>query len=195
MVKIIISLAILLLLISCGCNELTFDKNETFWTDVYEKGDILIFEGSNKESGQKLYDTIFITEKNVTMPTGDCNLLVSKYDKEFHLIKYKYKHGDVLSEEGYFIQHQKEKEGKSSLPILRLYDLEYNQNRLKDTTIMLKTGKKLSDCYTFHKKNSYQGWSHFNITSFVWSKEKGLVMYIGNSGEVYELVIKSKKHR
>jgi hypothetical protein len=60
LIKISIYLFALEFILSCGCKELYFDKNETFWTDVYNKGDITIFQ-SNQNPLYK--DTIFILEK------------------------------------------------------------------------------------------------------------------------------------
>lgn len=178
---------------SC-CIELKFDKDETYWTDTYEKGDIIVFKSDSLEKNKKTNrtDTIFILNKTHNIPTGDCNLMVSNYDVEGCVIDYNYKHDTILSEPNLFVQHFKEKEGES-LPILRVYDMEFSGKSVKDTTVMLKIGKKLNDCYTFHSRDGYKGWSNFKLKKFVWSREIGLVMFIGENGEKFEFLKKIRK--
>ena len=168
---------------SCFCKKLNFEKNETFWTDVYNIGDVLILQ-SNKDPLRK--DSIFIINKKVFTPTGDCNAMVTQYDPEGCVIDYKYKHSGKESDSDYFVQHFKDNDGPS-LPILRVYGTEFSGRKLKDTIIINKQFGKLNDCFTFHSYNSYNGWSEFKLKTFVWSKKFGLVMLEGTNGEKYEL--------
>ena len=176
-------LSLLFILNSCTCKVLEFEDNETFWTDVYEKGDKLIFQ-SSKDTISK--DTITILDKEITIPSGDCNPMVSLNDPEAFVVNYNYNHNGKKSDSDYFIQHVKEEDGPS-LPILRVYGTEFSGNQLKDTTIITKKYGKLNDCYTFSRKGAYNGWSEFKIKTFVWSKKLGLVVFVGLNKEKYEL--------
>lgn len=190
--KIVLIFIVSICSYSC-CTELWFDKEETFWTDVYEKGDIIVFKSSPLSDNDKVVvktDTIFILNKTESKPTGDCNTMVSKFDVEGCVIDYSYKHDSVLSEPDLFVQHFKEEKG-ASLPVLRVYDMEFSGKRLKDTTIVLNTtGTKLNDCFTFSSRNGYKGWSTFKLKSFVWSKKMGLVQFVGEDGQKFEFVEK-----
>lgn len=187
-------LALLLSLYSCfnsQCINLFFEQDETYWTDVYSKGDTIIFSSDLKKGLINSYDTIFIIDKRVTKPKGDCNPVeVSNYDSESCIIDYAYKHDTILSNSDYLIQHVKEKSGPS-IPVIRVYGLEYNKEILKDTIITLSTtGIKLNDCYVFHERDCYNGYPQYKIKTFVWSKTQGLVMFIGENGEKYEFLKK-----
>ena len=175
---------------SCFCKKLNFDNDETFWTDVYDTGDTLIFQ-SNDNITKK--DTIIILAKKVFTPTGDCNAMVSQYDPEGCVIDYKYKHEGKESDFDYFVQHFKHPDGLS-LPVLRVYGTEFSGlEALEDTTIITKRYGKLNDCFTFHSHNSYNGFSEFKLKTFVWNKELGLVMFEGINKEKYELYKKVEK--
>ena len=177
-------IALLITLNSC-CKVLRFDKDETFWTDVYNVGDTLIFKSNKPLENGKLAntDTIFILKKTIYTPTGDCNFMVTNIDAEGCVIDYCYTHNSVKSEPIMLVQHFKEEEG-SSYPVLRVFWNEYSGNKLKDTSIVLNTiGVKLKDCYTFH--GSSEGWGD-KLKTYVWSKKLGLVMYTGFNGEKFE---------
>ncbi len=193
--KKILLFFISLFLYSC-CKELRFNESETYWTDVYKKGDVITFKSnifSTKNELLSQIDTIFILNKTENKPTGNCNFMVSNYDVEGCIIDYNYKHDSTLSEPNLFVQHFKENKGES-LPVLRVYDMEFSRGKLKDTTVVLNTtGAKLTDCYTFHSKDVYKGWSVFKLKTFVWSKKMGLVMYIGENGQKFEYVEKVSK--
>ena len=75
-----------------------------------EKGDKLIFQSSKDTI---LKDTITILEKEITIPSGDCNPMVSLNDPEAFVVNYTYNHNGKLSDSDYFIQHIKEEEGLS----------------------------------------------------------------------------------
>jgi hypothetical protein len=182
--------ALFICLISCintECINLFFEKNETFWIDAYKKGDTIVFS-----SNQKNNDTIFILNKTIYKPNGNCNPIeVSNYDCESCVIDYKFKHDTITSESDYFIQHVKEA-NEFSIPTFRVYGLEYSKPELKDTIIKLNTIKKeLTDCFTFNKKDCYVGWSKYKIKTFVWSKKMGLVMFVGENGEKFEFLKKN----
>ena len=184
----LIFLFIVIICISSCCKELYFDEDETFWTDTYENGDKLIFK-----SDRNHFDTIFITSKTKFTPKGDCNMLVSNYDKEGCVIEYAYKHDTIMSDSDLFIQHFKENDGPS-FPILRVYGTEFSGEKLKDTTIILSNNNQLNDCYTFQSKlQYYNGWSNFNLKTFVWSRKIGLAVLIGQNGEKFELYRKLRK--
>ena len=129
-------------------------------------------------------------------PTGDCNVMVSNYDPEGCVIDYRYKHDTILSEPDMFIQHFKDPDGDSN-PILRVYGTEFSNGKLKDTTLILSTtNERLSDCYTFQSKlQYYNGWTYFKLKTFVWSKRKGLVLFIGQNGEKFELKKRLKRRK
>ena len=69
---------VFVLTISSCCTDVYFKSEERFWFENYKKGDELIFESNNGD-----LDTIKITDVIIKMPSGDCNPLVSNYDKEF----------------------------------------------------------------------------------------------------------------
>lgn len=173
------------------CINLFFAKNETYWTNAYEKGDTLIFSSFNNPKGVKHTDTIFILDKKHSIPKGNCNPIeVSNYDSESYHIDYSYKHDTILSDNDYLVQHVKENKG-TSIPVLRVYGLEYSGETLKDTTITLNTMNiRLDDCYTFQKQDCYNSLPPFRIKTFVWSKKMGLVMFISEGGEKFELIKK-----
>ena len=166
------------------CTIVRFNKKETFWIDTYRKGDTLLF---SSVANNKI-DTIFIIDKILHIPDGNCNSLVSDFDTEFCRIDYRYKNGDTLYDNDYFVQL--EKSGLMSKPVLRVYDLEFNDGELKDTTVILKSNLKLDDCYSFHRKDCHIGWSDFKLKSFVWSRSEGLVLFVGLNGEKFELISK-----
>lgn len=186
-IKNCITFLLVFTLFSCGCKQLFFDKNETFWVDSYNKGDIAVFQ-SNKDS--LLKDTIFILEKHSYKPTGECNPMVSMVDPEGYVIDYKYSHRGVVIDTNYLVQHFKDE--VLSRPIIRIYDVEFSGSTLKDTTVTLKKYGTLKDCYTFRKFQSFNNLEDFKIKCFVWSKKLGLVLIINSKEEKYELVKKGK---
>jgi hypothetical protein len=191
--KAIIVFIVSICLSSCfPCITLLFEKDETYWTDVYNKNDKIVF-ASNYDNGlTKHYDTITILNKTRNIPDGNCNE-ATRYDSESYLIDYSFKHDTIISESDYLVQHAKQEKG-ASIPVLRVYGLEYSKDFLKDTTIVLNTTKmEIKDCYSFHKKDCYNGWSLFKIKTFVWSKKLGLVMFIGENGEKFEYLKKITK--
>ena len=197
LINTLIFFSLLFSLYSCfnsHCINLFFEQNETYWTDVYSKGDTLIFTSNFANGLANHNDTIFIVDKRTYKPKGDCNPIeVSNYDRESCIVDYAYKHDTILSDNDYFVQHVKENTGLS-LPVIRVYGLEYSKQILNDTTIILKaTGIKLEDCYTFHKQDCFNSLPKFKIKTFIWSKKQGLVMFIGESGEKFELL--KKIHR
>lgn len=192
--RILIICAISISFYSCfntGCINLFFEKDETYWTDTYRKGDTIIFVSNYNTELVKNYDTIFIVGKTNYKPKGNCNPVeVSNYDCESTIIDYTFKHDTISSKSDYLVQNVKENKGLA-IPTLRVYGLEYNGQNLKDTTVILNTTKtKLNDCYTFHKKDCYDGWSNFKLKTFVWSRKMGLVMFVGENGDKFELLKK-----
>ena len=177
-------------LYSCfPCITLLFEKNETYWTDVYNKNDKIVFVSNYNYELAKHFDTISILNKIRYIPDGKCNE-ATNYDSESCVIDYSFKHDTIISESDYLVQHAKQESG-SSIPTFRVYGLEYSKDFLKDTTVVLNTSKmKLEDCYSFHKKDCYNGWSLFKIKTFVWSKSLGLVMFVGENGEKFEFLKK-----
>ncbi|PZR19792.1 MAG: hypothetical protein DI539_12825 [Flavobacterium psychrophilum] len=188
LVSLIIFTALCAFINSHKCINIFFEPNETFWTDVYHKGDTLIFANINNRS-ESFNDTIFIIDKRIYKPQGECNPVeVSNYDSESCIIDYSYKHDSVRSESDYLIQHVKENR-EISIPVIRVYGLEYSGEVLKDTCITLNiTGIKLNDCYSFHKSDCYNSIPKFGIKTFIWSKKNGLVMFVGDNGEKFELL-------
>ena len=178
-----------MIMMSCfntHCINLFFEKDETYWTDAYNKGDTIVFSSNRNNC-----DTIFIVGKTSYKPNGNCNPVeVSNYDCESCVIDYTFKHDTITRKSDYLVQHVKENRG-SAIPVLRVYGLEYSGKTLKDTTIVLNTNvTKLNDCYSFHKKDCYDGWSNYKLKTFVWSKKMGLVMFVGENGEKFEILKK-----
>ena len=121
--------------LSSCCTELYFEKTETFWTDVYKKDDILIFQSQNEKSR---LDTIDILTKTDYTPKGDCILIVDKYDRESSVIEYGYVHEGFRSAPDLFVQHFKSERGES-IPTLRVFGTEVEPYKLKDTVIAYDT--------------------------------------------------------
>ena len=178
----------MLIFFSSCCTELYFDEDETFWTDIYKENDNLIFQS---QTNKMRFDTIQILLKTDYTPKGDCNFLVSKYDREGSVVESRYIHNGYTSDSDLFIQHFKEERGQS-LPTLRVYGTEVHRYVLKDTVLQTKNLGRLSDCFTFSNRNTYNGYSKFEIKTFVWSKKYGLVMFVGENGEKYELIKKTR---
>lgn len=130
-----ISIILVSLFSACdfSCKKIYFNENEKYWIAPYKKGNIEIFQ-SNLDSLKR--DTIFILEKTHTLPTGNCNPSVSNVDPEAYLIDYKYSHNGKMSDSNYLIQHVKEI--GLSLPVIRIYDIEFHDKTFKDTTVVLK---------------------------------------------------------
>ena len=192
LIRVLIICMISICVYSCfPCVTLLFEKNETYWTDIYNKNDKIVFASNYNNELVKHYDTIFILNKTHSIPDGNCNE-ATRYDSESYVIDYSFKHDTIVSESDYLVQHAKQETGPS-IPTFRVYGLEYSKEFLKDTTIVLSTTKmKLTDCYSFHKKDCYKGWSSFKIKTFVWSKSFGLVMFVGENGEKFEYLNKIK---
>lgn len=174
---------------SCNCNKLYFNEEERYWTTSYKKGDIAIFQ-SNRDTIKK--DTIFILENVHSLPTGKCNPSVKSVDPEAYRIDYKYSHNGKMSDSDYLVQHIKD--NQPSLPVIRIYDIEYNGSTFIDTTMILKNFGS-QNCHIISNFQSFNNLTNFKIKNFIWSKDLGLVQVTLESGELYQLIDKynSKK--
>lgn len=141
-----ISLA--LLLSSCFCIKLYFNKGDTFWTDPYKKNMTLIFK-SNKGNT----DTIKITNKLTRIADGNCNPLeVSNFSKSYIEVDYKSSRTRWTYDD-YLIQITKEAIGAQPIPYIRLFNLEFSDNRdssIITTHLYLSSlHKNLTTCFKF----------------------------------------------
>lgn len=175
---------ILMSTLSSCCTEVYFKNEETFWYSNYEKGDELVFESTNGD-----LDTLKITNLVIKKPTGECNPLVSNYDKEFVRVDYQIKKDTFNIHNGWFIQHSAEPENKPALPVLRFLNMEYNQweGSLKEVEIELPNMKNLK-VYLFDESNCGMNYDqNFGLINFNWNKEVGLISYENTHGEIWTL--------
>lgn len=177
-------LLLVLLLSSCQCDKLYFNEDERYWATSYEEGDMAIFQ-SNLDSIKK--DTIFITQKVHTLPTGECNVFVRNFDPEAYRIDYKYSHNGQMSDSNYLVQYVKDKQ--SSSPTIRIYDVEYNGAAFTDTTMILKNFGS-QNCHMITTFQRFDNHPDFKIKNFIWSKDLGLVQITLKNGEFYQLIKK-----
>ncbi len=186
-----VSLILLNLFSACdfSCRKIYFNENEKYWITPYKKGNIEIFQ-SNLDSLKR--DTIFILENTHTLPTGNCNPSVSNVDPESYIIDYKYSHNGKMSDSNYLIQHVKEI--GLSLPVIRIYDIEFNGETLKDTTVVLKNFG-IQQCHIFSNFQDFNNLPDFKIKNFIWSKNLGLVQIKLHNGEEYELIEKQQSKK
>ena len=169
------------------CTEVYFKTDETFWFDKYDKGDKLIFESNNGD-----LDTVIITNKIIKKPTGECNPMVSTYDKEFVRIDYQIKKDSFKTHKGWLVQHSAETEDKTALPVLRFINMEYNQweGSLKQSEIQLANKKKVK-VFVFDESNCGMNYNqNFRLINFKWSKQMGIVSYENNIREIWRLKLK-----
>ncbi len=162
-----------------------FTESESLWAKSYEKGDLAIFQ-SNKDIKRR--DTITILNKSHSMPAEDCNPAVSLVNSEFYLIEAKYSHDGEANESDYLLQLDKTENGKV-IPVIRIFDIEFSGNEIKDTVVTLKKFG-IQNCYSFNEFDCFDNLPNFKIKNFVWSKKLGLVQYTAEDGEKYELIQK-----
>ena len=110
------------------CRTLLFEKNETYWTDIYNKNDKIVFASNYNNELVKHYDTIFILNKTHSIPDGNCNE-ATRYDSESYVIDYSFKHDTIVSESDYLVQHAKQETGPS-IPIHKHEKLELSSSFL-----------------------------------------------------------------
>lgn len=161
-----------------------FTENDKTWFTNYEVGNKLIFKSQLND-----YDTIFITNKVIKEPKGECNLFVSNFDKDFVRIDYKIKKDSFKIVEDYFIQINANEKLEDASPVIRLLGLEYSSfdNTLPKTKQSdLNTDWK--NVYTFNKDNCPYYNSRFGLTEFEWDKVYGLVTYMNERGEKWTLI-------
>ena len=179
------SCVIILSFVGCsfGCEKLYFQENEIYWTTTYEKGDMAIFQ--YKLDSLKR-DTIFILDKTHSLPTGKCNPAVSTIDPEAYTVDFKYSHNKTMSDSNYLLQHVKDKQ-QTTIPVIRIYDVEFNQSTLKDTSIVLQ-GFGKQEGYLIDNLEKFNNIPDFKIKNFVWSKKLGLVQINTENGEQLNLI-------
>lgn len=186
MIKNFLPILCFTLMLSCNCKQLYFTDNDKFWAKSYEKGDVAIFQ-SNRDVSRK--DTITILSKSHTLPNSDCNPSVSLTSSEFYLIEAKFQHRGQANDSDYLLQLNKDENG-SAIPVIRIFDIEFNGSTLKDTIVTLdKFG--VQNCFTFNHFQSFNNFTNFKIRNFVWSKKMGLIQYTTEEGEKYEILKKS----
>jgi len=184
-------LAILATLITSCCTKVEFKKNDYFWFDKYEKGEKIIFLSDKGD-----YDTIEITETVLNKPTGDCNLMVSNYDRAFARVDYGIKKDTFKIHDDYFVQQSAELDNKDAIPVLRLFNMEFNdfEGALIPTSTKLSTlDKEFLECYVFDSRNCAMNYNqNFGMVKFIWSRELGLIRYENDKGESWEFLKKEK---
>ena len=186
MIKTLVTILCFTLMLSCKCKQLYLTENDSLWAKSYEKGDVAIFQ-SNRDVNRK--DTITILNKSHTLPSSDCNPLVSSTSSEFYLIEAKFQHEGQTNDSDYLLQLNKEEDG-SAIPIIRIFDIEFNGSTLRDTVVTLdRFGAQ--NCYSFNNFQSFNNFPNFKIRNFVWSKKMGLIQYTTEKGEKYELLKRS----
>jgi len=184
---LIFSIAILQ---SCvpDCKKLYLKEADKVWFSNYKIGDKLIFKSQYND-----FDTIHITNKVITKPTGDCKVFVSNYMAEFVRIDYEMKKDTFDLIEDYFIQISAEDENKNAIPVIRLLNMEYSNfghKSLKAKPSEINSNWK--SIYTFNKANCpYTDLNaDFGLTEFEWDKSYGLVTYKNVKGEKWILIKK-----
>jgi hypothetical protein len=179
----IIYIAFVLIISSC-CTDVYFKSEERFWSENYNKGDELIFESNNGD-----LDTIKITDVIIKIPSGECNPMVSNYDKEFVRVDYQIKKDTFKIHNGWFIQHSAEPEGKPAIPVLRFLNMEYNQweGSLKESKIELPNNEN-RNVFVFDKSNCGMNYNQkFGLINLKWNKDVGLISYENSEGEIWVL--------
>ena len=70
---------------SCGpnCEKVYFKETDKTWLSNYKPGDTLIFKSQFND-----FDTIFITNKIMKEPIGECRLFVNDYVAEYGRVDY-----------------------------------------------------------------------------------------------------------
>lgn len=172
------------------CIKVPLLENEKFWFSNYETGDKIIFKSQAND-----FDTLLITNKVINKPTGECNPLVSNFDKEFVRVDYSMKKDTFRVVNDYFIQLSANERNKS-LPILRLLNIECSS--LKSNLLKLKISEvnpNWKNVYTFNRNNCpYMNFNgKFGIVEFEWDKNFGLVSYSNTHGEKWVLFSKEQK--
>ena len=176
--------------ISC-CEKVEFKENDYFWFDKYESGDKIVFVSNNGD-----YDTISISKTILTKPTGDCNVMVSNYDNAFARVDYSVRKDTFKMHTDYFVQQVAELGKKDAIPVLRLFNMEFNehQGKLIPTATNLNTlNREVGSCYLFNDRNCVMNYNqNFGMVNFIWSEELGLIKYENSKGETWEYLKKVK---
>ncbi|MNR40855.1 hypothetical protein D3C85_1591830 [compost metagenome] len=81
-----------------------------------------------------------------------------------------------------------------SLPVIRIYDIEFNGETLKDTTVVLRNFG-IQQCHIFSNFQDFNNLQDFKIKNFIWSKKLGLVQIKLHNGEKYELIEKQQSKK
>ena len=175
---------------SC-CEKVEFKEGETFWISNYQEGDNIVFKSNQSDT-----DTIRIDQITSYRPEGKCNPLVSNYIHASVRIDYSVTKDTFKYNDDYLIQLRAAPGGAPSLPVLRLFNMEFHEEAgervgLVPTTTTLKTlGLNLTDCFIFNSSNCEMNYNQrYGMTYFVWSKQYGLVKY-GNDFQEWELMEK-----
>jgi hypothetical protein len=188
--KYLILIFVCLFIQSCDsdCTNVYFTENDKTWFTNYNIGDKIIFKSQLND-----YDTIFITNKVIKEPKGECNPFVSDFDKDFVRIDYEIKKDTFKLVDDYFIQIAANENLKDASPVIRLLNMEYSNSRNNlPTPKMSELYPDWKNVYTFNK--DYCPYSNLNgrfgLTEFQWDKNYGLVSYKNESGEKWILLKK-----
>lgn len=187
--KYLILILVCLFIQSCSdCKNVYFTENDKTWFTNYNVGDKIIFKSQLND-----YDTIFITNKVIKEPKGECNPLVSNFDKDFVRIDYEIKKDTFKLVDDYFIQIAASENLKDASPVIRLLNMEYSNSRNNlPTPKASELNADWKNVYTFNKDNCpYSNLNgRFGLTEFQWDKNYGLVSYKNESGEKWILLKK-----
>ncbi len=176
---------------SCAqdCENVYFTENDKTWFTNYNVGEKLIFKSQEND-----LDTIFIINKVMKEPNGNCKTFVSGgFDREFARIDYKMKKDSLKTIEDYFIQINANEKKKDASPVIRLLNLEFSSfNNILPKTKQSELKTEWKNVYTFNKDNCpYSNLNgKFGLTEFEWDKEYGLVSYTNDKGERWILIKK-----
>lgn len=181
-------LFILFFLISSCCKEVPFNPKDSFWYSIYSINDSIIFLSNNHD-----FDTLVISDVIIKEPEGKCNLLVSSYERAFARIDYKINKDTFSTDQNYLVQFRQEPEGMESVPVIRVFNMEFhqdlqnNKSLIKEKYFLKSKNELLSDCFLFNDQNCELRYGQsFGMVEFIWSKDLGLVLYKNEKGETWE---------
>lgn len=175
---------------SCGpnCEKVYFKETDKTWLSNYKPGDTLIFKSQFND-----FDTIFITNKIMKEPIGECRLFVNDYVAEYGRVDYEMKKDSFDLVQNYFIQIAADNKKRDATPVIRFLNMEYSNLMYKPLkSIPSKSNPKWKNVYIFNEKNcpytNLEG--KFGITEFEWDKNYGLVTYRNKNGEKWQFIKK-----
>lgn len=212
--KIFIWIGLFLSVSSCNwysdCNKVSLSKEDGEWFNCCNLGDTIILK-SNMEN----YDSLIVTVKKCEYsPCNKFELGINQYQSILITLKstnIKVNECKKQLMKNPFIKFYSEasdEEYEKTYRAIEVYNLQfqslsYTSDSLinyEETPVRLKIPyfKDSLYVYRFDDKNSRSQYPYVNskypcaVKSFHWSTKYGLVQYETESGEIYELIFKSK---